>query len=80
LPICEGNKEDLLPLLVTHLKGLLHFEHINFKSKPDSGHGNELAQWNVHSGFLLGIDLEFLQDFVGVELVLALDPLDYILT
>jgi len=80
LPICKGNKEDLLPLLVTHLKGLLHFEHINFKSRPNNGHGNELAQWNVHSKFSLGIDLEFLQDLVVVELVLALDPLDYIFT
>jgi hypothetical protein len=80
LPICRGNKEDLFPLLVTHLKGLLHFEHINFNNRPNSGHGNELAQWNVHSRFSLGIDLEFLQNLVGVELVLALDPLDYILT
>jgi hypothetical protein len=44
------------------------------------GHGNELAQWNVHSGFLLGIDIEFLQDLIGVEFVLALYPLDYIFT
>jgi hypothetical protein len=34
-------KEDLLPLLATHLKGLLHFEHINFKNMPDNGHDNE---------------------------------------
>jgi hypothetical protein len=49
-------------------------------SKLNKGHGNELAQWNVHSRFLLGIDIEFLQDLIGVEFVLALDPLDYIFT
>jgi hypothetical protein len=62
------------------LKGLLHFENINFKNRPDNGHGNELAQWNVHMRFSLGIDLEFLQNLIGIELVLALNPLDYILT
>jgi hypothetical protein len=59
---------------------MLHFEHINFKSKPNNGHGNEPTQWNVHSRFSLKINIEFLQDLVGVELVLALDPLDYIFT
>jgi hypothetical protein len=59
---------------------MLHFEHIIFKSMLDKGQANEPAQWNVHLGFLLGIDLEFLKNLVGVELVLALDPLDYILT
>jgi hypothetical protein len=59
---------------------MLHFEHINFKSKPNNGHGKKLAKWNVHSTFSLRIKLEFLQDLVGVELVFALDPLDYILT
>jgi hypothetical protein len=59
---------------------MFHFEHINFKSKLDKGHDNKLAQWNVHSEFSFGIDIEFLQDLVGVEFVFALDPLDYIFT
>jgi hypothetical protein len=47
---------------------------------PNNGHGNEPAQWNVHLGFSFGINFEFLQDLVGVELVFALDHLDGILT
>jgi hypothetical protein len=29
------------PLPVAHLKSLFHFEHINFKSRLNNGHGNE---------------------------------------
>ncbi len=47
---------------------------------PNNGHGNKLAQWNVHSELAIGIDLEFLQDIICVEFFLALDPVDYILT
>jgi hypothetical protein len=41
---------------------------------------NKLGQWNVHLGFLFGIDIEFLQDLIGVDFFLALDSLDYIFT
>lgn len=53
-------KKCFFPLLVAHLKGLLHFELINFQNKPHNGHGNEHAQWNVHARFILGVDIEFL--------------------
>ncbi len=55
-----GKQRRPSPLPITHLKGMFYFEHINFKSKLDNGHGNEPTQWNIHSRFYLGINFEFL--------------------
>jgi hypothetical protein len=33
------------PIPVIDLKGMFHFEHINLKSKPNNGHGNELGMF-----------------------------------
>ncbi len=39
------------------MKGLLNFQDINLESRPNNGHGNHLAQWNIHSNFALWGDL-----------------------
>jgi len=54
LQICGGNEKHFFPLLITHLKGLLHFEDINLQRKPNIRHGHEPSQRNVHLGFFLG--------------------------
>jgi hypothetical protein len=39
------------------MKGLLHFQDNNLQNRPNNGHGNHLAQWNIHSDLALWGDL-----------------------
>ncbi len=54
------------------MKGLLHFQNINFENKPDNGHGNHLAQWNIHLGLALWGDLILLKNLPHVDFCLVL--------
>ncbi len=58
-------KQKRPPLVCNPFEKHVPFWAHQFKNKLNKGHGNELAQWNVHSWFSLGIDIEFLQDLIG---------------
>jgi hypothetical protein len=53
--------KNLVPFLISHVKGLLHLQDINLENKPHSQHGNHLAQWNNHPRLAFGEILYFLR-------------------
>jgi hypothetical protein len=59
LPVCGKHIENFVTLLVSHIKGLFHFQHINFQGRSRHGHGYHYAKGNVHSNFLLWQNLVF---------------------
>ncbi len=68
LPICGIYIENFVTLLVTHMEGLLHFQHINFQGQFHHGHGYHYAKGNAHSSFFLWQNLVSIQDLHKVQM------------
>jgi hypothetical protein len=57
--VCWRQIINLVPFLVSHVKGLLHLQDINLESRPHSRHGNHPTQWNNHTALRFGEILYF---------------------
>jgi hypothetical protein len=68
LPVCGRHIKNFVTLLVTHMEGLLHFQHINFQGQSHHRHGYHYAKGNAHSSFLLWQNLVFIQDLHKVQI------------
>ncbi len=68
--------KNLLPFLVSHVKGLFHLQDINLESKSHNWHGNHLAQWNSHTYLGLWGDPVLFKNLPHVDLCLVLHHSD----
>ncbi len=77
LPTHQRQIKNLVPFLISHMKGLFHFQDINLESRPHNHHGNHLTQCNNHTRLLLWGDLVLLKNLRCVDLRLVMDHSNY---
>jgi hypothetical protein len=77
LPTRQRQIKNLVPFLVSHVKGLFHLQDINLESRPHNQHGNHPTQWNSHTHLLLWGDLVLLKNLRYVDLRLVMDHSNY---
>ncbi len=68
LSICGRHIKNFVTFLVTHMEGLLHFQHINLQGRYHHMHGYHYAKGNAHSSFLLWQNLVSVQYLHKVQM------------